>query len=247
MSNDLARITEEIKLAVAARAGEALHHISPEGRRQRQRQRERRRKAMLRTLSRMMWAALAIAIAAIGWGILIAPLGIMGVVAAAATIMLAWIAIISLATVEPAATPQALATSDLPLLPQRTEEWLVRQRPALPAPAVRMVDSINLQLEALSPQLQGIDPTTPVAGEFRKLVSEELPELIQGYQKVPAAMRGQARGGEAPDKHLVEGLSIVKSELERMTSQLASGDLDRLATQNRYLELKYRGAGDEPA
>ena len=32
-----------------------------------------------------------------------------------------------------------------------------------------------------------------------------------------------------------------------MSGQLASGDLDRLATQNRYLELKYRGPGDEPA
>ena len=247
MSDDLARITEEIKLAVAARAGEALHHLSPEGRRQRQRQRERRKKAALRTLSRMMWAALAIAVAAIGWGIVIAPLGIMGVVAAAAAIMLAWIAIISLSQAVPDATPQVLATSDLPLLPQRTEEWLAHQRPALPAPAVRLVDSINLQLEALSPQLRTIDPNTPVAGEFRKLVAEELPELIQGYQKVPAAMRGRAHGGTAPDAQLVEGLSIVKSELDRMSGQLASGDLDRLATQNRYLELKYRGPGDEPA
>jgi hypothetical protein len=33
----------------------------------------------------------------------------------------------------------------------------------------------------------------------------------------------------------------VESELSRMTEQLASGDLDKLATQGRYLELKYKG------
>jgi hypothetical protein len=34
---------------------------------------------------------------------------------------------------------------------------------------------------------------------------------------------------------------VVDSELERMSTQLAAGDLKALATQGRYLELKYLG------
>jgi hypothetical protein len=36
-------------------------------------------------------------------------------------------------------------------LPAQTERWLEAQRPALPAPAVRLVDSIGQRLEQLSP------------------------------------------------------------------------------------------------
>mgnify|MGYP007088053675 CR=1 FL=1 len=32
------------------------------------------------------------------------------------------------------------------------------------------------------------------------------------------------------------------AEIGRMSEQLASGDLDKLATQNRFLELKYQEA-----
>jgi hypothetical protein len=45
----------------------------------------------------------------------------------------------------------------------------------------------------------------------------------------------------SPDKQLVEGLHVVDAELQRMSEQLASGDLHKLATQGRYLELKYQG------
>ncbi len=54
-----------------------------------------------------------------------------------------------------------------------------------------------------------------------------------------------ARDGRSPDRQLVEGLRVVDEELGRMGADLAHGDLHRLATQQRYLEIKYRG--DEPA
>jgi hypothetical protein len=60
---------------------------------------------------------------------------------------------------------------------------------------------------------------------------------VRGYQRVPQQLRRQG-----PDAQLVEGLRVVESELARMTQQLASGDLDKLATQGKYLELKYKGA-----
>jgi hypothetical protein len=237
---DLTRITDEIAASLEQRAGDILHRMSPEGRRLAQRARERRRKAAMRMARRCIFATFAILLGAMAFGLFVAPLGATGVMAVAILMFLTWAAIIVLSST-PVETPQMLATSDLPLLPQRTEAWLQRQRPALPAPAARLVDGIGLRLEALAPQLQGLDPREPAAVEVRKLIAEELPELIDGYNRVPAGLRKESRNGMMPDTQLIEGLKVVESELGRMTEQLASGDLHKLATQGRYLELKYRG------
>ncbi|MDB5717297.1 MAG: hypothetical protein JWM38_724 [Sphingomonas bacterium] len=239
---DLTRITESIAADMATRATEALHRLSPEGRRLRARARARRRKAMARIARRMFAAFLAILVAAFAWGLFVGPIGLGGIMAAALAVLLSWIAILSLST-PPAPTPAALAASDLPLLPQRTEEWLEKQRPALPAPAVRLVDGIGLKLEALAPQLATLDPREPAAAEIRKLLCDELPELVNGYRRVPEALRRDVRDGTSPDAQLIDGLNVVDGEIARMTAQLASGDLHKLATQGRYLELKYKGDG----
>ena len=64
----------------------------------------------------------------------------------------------------------------------------------------------------------------------------------QRYQSVPPVLRGQAReGGQSADAHLLNGLQIVDEEITRMSAQLARGDFDALATQDRFLELKYQG------
>jgi hypothetical protein len=240
---DLARITEDIAAEMAARASVTLQRLSPEGRRIRQRARARRRKALARILRRMVLAAVAVLVVMVGWGLAIGPIGIGGLMAAGLAVLLAWIAILSLST-RPAASPTKAAAIDLPLLPERTEEWLHKQRPALPAPAARLVDGIGLKLEALAPQLATLNPAEPAAAEIRKLLCEELPELIDGYARVPEALRRTARDGPSPDRQLVDGLAVLDGEIARMTAQLASGDLHKLATQGRYLELKYRGEGD---
>ena len=73
-----------------------------------------------------------------------------------------------------------------------------------------------------------------------------MPELVDGYRKLPENLRRDGRnGGLSPDKQLVEGLKVVDEELARMSETLASGDLNKLATQGRYLELKYSGDGSE--
>jgi hypothetical protein len=239
---DLARISEDIANDMAARAGEMLHRHSPEGRRIRQRQRERRRKALAKVMRRMLLALFAVLVAALAWGLVIGPIGVTGIMAVAMVVLLSWVAIIALSS-SPEPSPQVLAASDLPLLPQRTEEWLYKQRPALPAPAARLVDGIGLKLEALGPQLATLDPREPAAAEIRKLLCEELPELVDGYRRVPEGLRREGRDGPSPDRQLVDGLAVVDGEIARMTAQLASGDLHKLATQGRYLEIKYRGDG----
>ena len=191
--------------------------------------------AVLAMLGVMVAAGIAGSFMAIGvWGFLLMLIG-MGI--AFFTIM-GW-------PQDPEPTPAQMAKSDLPMLPSQTERWLEAQRPALPAPAKRLADEIGIKLEAIGPQLATLDPREPAAYELRKLMAEELPELVDGYRKVPEAMRREARNGSSPDKQLIDGLRVVDEELQRMSEQLASGDLNKLATQGRYLELKYRGEDGE--
>ena len=111
----------------------------------------------------------------------------------------------------------------------------------MPPPAQRLADSIGVKLEQLTPQLQALDEKEPAALEIRRLIADELPELVTGYLRVPNHLRRDGLNGMSPDKQLVEGLNVVESELQRMSEQIASGDLQRIATQSRYLELKYQG------
>ena len=146
---------------------------------------------------------------------------------------------------EPAIRVDTLPQAPIALLPSKTARWLDQQRPALPAPAQTLADGIGVKLEALQPQLATLDNNTPAAFEIRRLIADELPELVNGYARVPQGMRGQSRDGLAPDTQLLDGLKTVDAELNRMSEQLARGDLDSLATQGEYLKLKYRGDGLE--
>lgn len=202
---------------------------------------KRRARAFLRRLKLAVIAFFGTLLAAGFYGAFVSPLGIGGTVLAVLAAMFLSLLILFFWPRPAEPTAQSLAQADLPLLPQRTNAWLEAQRPALPAPAQLLVDGIGVRLEALGPQLQALDPREPAAAEVRKLIAEELPELVGGYGRVPQALRREGRNGLSPDRQLVEGLKTVDEELARMTEQLASGDLDKLATQNRYLELKYRG------
>ncbi|MFN4038867.1 MAG: hypothetical protein ACK4IB_05995 [Erythrobacter sp.] len=124
----------------------------------------------------------------------------------------------------------------------RTELWLEAQRPALPPPAVRIVEQMGVQLDALGLQLQNIDPAHPAAGEVRELVGEYIPETIENYRRIPANLRKEAHIGKSADERLVESLGKLSGELDRVTRKLAEGALDDLAVKTRYLEYRYGGA-----
>jgi hypothetical protein len=231
--------------AAMERAEEVLHriraHTSP-----RQIKAHRRRVAgFFRRLKYAAFAVLAVMVAAGLVGTFVTPLGPGGFFLALVAMAVAFFAIMGWPQ-PPEPTPEQMARSELPLLPAQTERWLEAQRPALPAPAQRLADEIGVKLEAIGPQLADLDPRQPAAHGFRKLMAEELPELVQGYRRVPEAIRRSERNGSTPEKQLLEGLRVVDEELTRMSEQLVSGDLDKLATQGRCLELKYRGGDGEP-
>jgi hypothetical protein len=70
-----------------------------------------------------------------------------------------------------------------------------------------------------------------------------LPELVTGFRRIPKPLQGEARhdGGTTPEKQLLDGLTLIEKQLGQASANIASGDLDRLATHQRYLELKYQG------
>jgi hypothetical protein len=128
----------------------------------------------------------------------------------------------------------------------RTELWLESQRPALPPPAVTLMDQIGTQLDALGLQLETVDPTHPAARETRKLVGETLPGMVDAYRRIPAHLRRERNAGASPDEQIVESLGKISNEIDQVTRQHAAGALDDLAVRTRYLDYKY-GSPDEPA
>ncbi|MEC3950434.1 hypothetical protein [Sphingobium sp. HWE2-09] len=225
---------------VLADAEAVLRRHSDRGQSLSSRARQRRNAGLMRKVKYAFWAVLAILLTSAVAGFIL-PLGTTGVMIALGVVIAALL-LIALIPTESRVKTAALAQTDLAALPLKTEIWLENQLKALPAPAVTLVDSIGVKLEILAPQLERLGEQEPAAQEIRRLLADHLPELVTGYQSIPQPMRREERNGRVPEKQLVEGLSVIDAEIGRMSENLASGDLDKLATQNRFLELKYQEA-----
>lgn len=205
--------------------------------------RRRATQAIGRRLTRIAVADAAILIAAILFGAIVAPLGIMGALLVMGLLIAATLFFALAPTERPAPPAEKLRGLDLKALPAQTERWLSAQRPALPAPARTLVDQIGARLETLSPQLGRIDGETEAGLEVRRLVGEQLPAFVADYNRVPPTLRQTPRNGRTPDGELVDGLRLIEREIADMTARLAQDDLDGLATRRRYLEMRYN---DQP-
>ncbi len=124
----------------------------------------------------------------------------------------------------------------------RTELWLEAQRPALPPPAVQVVDQLGVQLDALGLQLETMDQNHPAVSEVRELVGEYIPETIDDYRKIPQHLRQENHAGKSADDRLTESLTKISTEVDRVTRRMAEGALDDLAIKSRYLDYRFGGA-----
>ncbi len=199
----------------------------------------RRVRDLLTRLRRTVVAAMLVAVGTIIAGF-ITPIGLSGVLLSM-LLMFACFVFLFIPTL-PRVEAEQLGQTPLPQLPLRTEIWLENQRRALPAPAVRIADDIGTKLQMLAPQLERLDEQDPVAGDIRRLLSDHLPQLVSGYQTIPQPLRSVERNGRVPDAQLIDGLRVIDEEIGRTAERLATGDLDRLAAHNRYLEIKYQEA-----
>ena len=225
---------------VLADAEAVLRRHSDRGQSLSMRARQRRNAGLLRKVKYAFWAILAVILGSAVAGFVL-PLGTTGVMIALG-VLIAALLLIALMPTESRVRTEKLAETPLTALPLQTEIWLENQRKALPAPAITLVDSIGVKLETLAPQLERLNPQDPAAQDVRRLLADHLPELVTGYQSIPQSLRREERNGRVPEQQLIDGLGVIDAEIARMSEQLASGDLDKLATQNRFLELKYQEA-----
>jgi len=198
-------------------------------------------------LKLMAAAVVAILLASTVAGMILQGIGFIGVVVTFLAIVAAVVVFGNYPKVRLPSRMDLTRTQDARQLVARTELWLEQQRPALPAPAVKLVEDIGVQLDALGAQLAHVDPAHPAAGETRKLVGEVLPEMIDSYRKIPAHLRTEERSGSTPDRQLVDSLGKISREIDHVTRQLAEGSLDDLAIRNRYLDYRYGDAEALPA
>lgn len=222
-----------------SQAEEMLRRVSPEGRAQAQRERLARARRRNRILARLALAALVSLILLVLLAQLVIPA--ISILAAVAVMVLLTTLVLSRAgTLEHGRV--ALSDAQLKMLAGEASAWLAGQRRALPAPAARLTDVLDRRLDELAPQLVRLDPGEPAADAVRKLVATELPDLVEGWRTVPPSLRAVPQAnGRTPNEQLIDGLALIDGELARMTEQLSRGALDEVATQSRYLELKYRG------
>lgn len=205
---------------------------------------EMKRKHQTAKLTRLLVTIGAILVAAIVTGLIVDGIGITGLFVTVLA-MVAAFAVLTKYPRMPVPSLDALNTGDVRTMVGRTELWLEAQRPALPPPAVRLVDQIGVQLDALGAQLEGLKRDEPATQDVRRLVGEHLPGMVESYRKIPAHLRAEERGGRNADQQLVDGLGKISKEIDEITRQLAAGDLDALAVTSRYLDYRYGGGPED--
>lgn len=199
-------------------------------------------KKLLRTFVWLFGSTVVIITAMISTGKLFGPRGVEGLLMLPLLLVGTWSAIVYFSFLRGRTSVRALPKADIKQLPGATEEWLEGQRHALPASTRDTVEQILQRLEMLTLQMEGLDAQSSSAFEMKRLIGEELPELVRNYQKVPRSLRSQeAHGGKTPDRQIAEGLATIDEQMEQLQARIASDDMKALATQQRYLEMKYKG------
>lgn len=201
---------------------------------------EAKSKHWKKMIKRILIAFAGIWAAAVAIGLIIDGIGFTGIML---TVLAAMVAVGVITRGRKLKIPQRheLKKGDAKQMVASTELWLEAQRPALPAPAVQLVDKLGVQLDALGLQLQTIDQADPAVNEVRELVGEYIPETIDNYRKIPQHLRQETHAGKTADERLTDSLTKLSGEVDRVTRRLAEGALDDLAIKDRYLEYRYGG------
>jgi len=243
-------VTEKVERAVARfeRVARQLDERDGAAREAARRERQRLNAGFGRTAVRVAVAVAAIWLAATFVGI-IAPIGMFGFLAALVATIGATAFLITRggrhAISAPAPAP------DLPNGPmvERFDSYIYRSRPALPAAARTELDAIAQMLPSLKQTLSRLDTLDPAAQDARRLMSIHLPGLIERYERVPPAFRGERDGEDKTvDQRLVEGLAAGRAALTEVCEQLARADVAALETQGRFIRSRYgeeRIAGED--
>lgn len=197
--------------------------------------------AIVRRVTTIGMAIVALIVATIAFGLFVGPIGLKGLF----LVVLAMLAILIFFSLRPATRePKRVDYSDQAPTRQvvrQLDSLLASRRRTLPAAAVRRVDAISNQLPLLENRLAAADPLDPLAQDARRLMGKHLPDLLDRYERVPAAYR-QERDGEGltVDERLVRSLDAVGRALNEIGGKLSQGDRDAFETQGRFIENRYK-------
>ena len=192
-----------------------------------------------RRVANMGIALGALIVATIAFGLLVGPIGWTGLFLAtvAAFILMFFF------SVWPAEPKRPVYSDQLPnrTVVQQLDSYLARQRRALPAPAAQRIDAISTTLPLLEARLADVDALDPLAQDARRLMGKHLPDLIDRYERIPAAYRGERDGdGKTVDERLLSSLDAAREALDEIGSKLAKDDLSAFETQGRFIESRYK-------
>ncbi len=172
-----------------------------------------------------------------GVGILVLTFGLLTVILVA----LGGFAIFLLRPRPQDAKPVDAAKTALPDLIRKQRVWLGKQRRALPYGAQVHLIVILRRLDQLEGKVLGLSHGSAIANDLRRLVGDDLPQLIACYTNLSPDLRSERRDGISGESELVQGLAILESELARLWETLGDTDAADLAAHSRYLDMKYGG------
>ncbi len=198
--------------------------------------------AMGRKLANIGMALGVLIAATLVFGLVVGPIGLTGLFVVGALMFLALV----LFSVWPNERPVVEFKEDMPneAVVRRLDQMLVRKRAALPPPAASRIDAISAQLPLLESRLAETAILDPLAQDARRLMGKHLPELIERYERVPAAYREERDGeGLTVDQRLIAGLDAAKTALDDLGRKLAHEDLTAFETKGRFIESRYRDDG----
>lgn len=197
--------------------------------------------SVARRAANMGMAIGALIVATIVFG-LFQPIGVTGLF----LVGLATLAILLLFSLWPIEPKRVAYSEQLPTatVVRQLDGLLVRERAALPAPAARRVDAISAQLPLLESRLAEVDALDPLAQDARRLMGKHLPELLERYERIPAAYRHQTDGeGLTADQRLVASLEAAAEALGDIGDRLTRSDRQAFETHGRFIESRYRDEG----
>jgi len=243
-------VTDKVERAIARfeRVTRQLDERGGPSREAARRERQRLNVGLGRTLTRVFVAIAVIWLATTILGF-VQPIGMFGFLAA--LLVTVGVAAFMIARGGRQAISAPAPAADLPNGPmvERFDSYIYRSRPALPAPARTELDAIAQMLPSLKQTLSRLDTLDPAAQDARRLMSIHLPGLIERYERVPPAFRGERDGEDKTvDQRLVEGLAAGRAALSEVCEQLARADVAALETQGRFIQSRYgeeRIAGED--
>jgi hypothetical protein len=190
-------------------------------------------------LANIGMALFALVLATIAFGLFVTPIGWTGLF----IVSILTVAVLILFGMMPVEPKRVAYTEELPTktVVRQLSSMLSRERTALPAPAARQVDRIGATLPLLEQRLAALDPLDPIAQDARRLMGKHLPDLIDRYERVPAAYRQEKDGeGMTVDERLVASLDAARTALDDVADRLSRSDREAFETQGRFIESRYK-------